>query len=116
MDSKNKTETLDEQMGAIVNAPVATAIANMQNEYIQIAKRLRALPMQVHGSVLSMLQTEFQLRQQETQNAIEQHKYELAVRHRAEEREKAEKLAAEQKEIEEANRPRLVPAGSVPVQ
>jgi paraquat-inducible protein B len=116
MDSKNKTETLDEQMGAIVNVPVATGIANMQNEYLATAKRLRALPLHIHGSVLSMLQTEFQVRQQEAQNAIEQHKYELAVKQRADQAEKQQALEKEQREAEEANRPRLVPAGGPPVQ
>jgi len=114
MDSKGKTETLKEQVEAIANVPVATAISNMQNEYIAIAKRLRQHSIQVHGSILNMLQTEFSLRQDETKNAIEEHKFQLSVKQRAEQEEAAKKLAAEQQEIEEANRPRLVPAGVAP--
>jgi membrane protein involved in colicin uptake len=114
MDSKGKTETLKEQVDAIAREPVSTAVNNMQNEYLQIAKRLRALPLNVAGSVLQQLSTEFQLRQEETKNAIEEHKFHLAVKLRQEQDEAAKKLAAEQQEIEEANRPRLVPAGQAP--
>ena len=70
MNSKNQAETLQEKVEAIANEPVATAISNLQNEYIAIAKRLRAYTIQIHGSVLNMLQTEFQLRQDETKNEI----------------------------------------------
>jgi len=116
MDSKGKTETLNEQVSAITNIPVATAISNVQQEYLASSKRLRALPIQEAGAVLNMLNTEFQLRQETAKNAIDEHKFQLAVKQRAEQEEAARKLAAEQKEIEEANRPRLVPAGQAPVQ
>lgn len=114
MDSKGKTETLKEQVEAIANVPVATAISNMQQEYLAIAKRLRQHSIQVHGTILNMLQAEFGLRQDETKNAIEEHKFQAAVRQREEQMEAQKKLEAEQKEIEEANRPRLVPAGAIP--
>lgn len=114
MDSKGKTETLKEQVEAIANVPVATAINNMQQEYMALSKRLRAQPLNVAGRILNMLQTEFDLRQEETKNAIDEHKFQLAVKQRAEQEGAAAKLAAEQQEIEEANRPRLVPAGVAP--
>ena len=116
MDSKGKTETLKEQVEAIAREPVSTAVANMQNEYLAISKRLRALPLNVAGSVLNNLQTEFQLRQEETKNAIDEHRFQLDVKRRHAEAEAAEKLAKEQAAAEDANRPRLVPAGAAPVQ
>ena len=111
MDSHGKTETLKEQVDAIANVPVATAIANMQQEYIAIAKRLRGYSIQIHGSILNMLQTEFALRQDETKNAIEEHRFRLGVEQRRQQDETQKKLEAEQAEIEAANRPHLVPAG-----
>ena len=116
MDSKGKTETLKEQVEAIAREPVSTAISNLQQEYLAISKRLRALPLNVAGSVLNQLQTEFQLRQEETKNAIDEHRFQLDVKRRVAEAEAAEKLAADQKEIEEANRPRLAAVGGTPVQ
>ena len=107
MDSKGKVETLKEQVAAIANEPVASAINNLHTVYLDISKKLRALDLNVAGSVLNNLQTEFQLRQEETKNAIEEHKFQLSVKARAAEAEAAEKLAAEQREIEEANRPKL---------
>lgn len=114
MDSKGKAETLKEQVDAISREPVASAINNLQTEYFEIAKRLRKNSIQVHGSILNMLQTEFQLRQDETRNALEEHKFQESVKQRQAQMEAAEKLQAEQKAIEEANRPRLVPAGEQP--
>jgi chromatin segregation and condensation protein Rec8/ScpA/Scc1 (kleisin family) len=114
MDSKGKTETLKEQVEAIAREPVSTAVNNMQNEYLQIAKRMRAMPLNVAGRVLNMLQTEFDLRQEETKNAIDEYKFQESVKRRIQEEEAAKRLAAEQAEIEEANRPRLVPAGQAP--
>ena len=107
MDSKGKTETLKEQVDAIANVPVASAINNLQTEYLEIAKRLRKNSIQIHGSILNMLQTEFQLRQDETRNAIEEHKFQESVRQRVAQDEAHKKLADEQKAIEEANRPKL---------
>ena len=79
MNSKNQAETLQEKVKAIADVPVATAINNLQTEYLAIAKRLRAYSIQIHGSVLNMLQTEFQLRQDETKNAIQEHQHQVAV-------------------------------------
>lgn len=115
MDSHGKSETLKEQVDAIANVPVATAIANMQQEYIAIAKRLRGYSIQIHGSVLNMLQTEFALRQDETKNAIEEHRFRLGVEQRRQQDKAQEKLEAEQAEIEQANRPKLVVVGQGPV-
>ena len=111
MDSHGKSETLKEQVDAIANVPVSTAIANMQQEYIAVAKRLRGYSIQIHGSILNMLQTEFALRQDETKNAIEEHRFRLGVEQRRQQDETQKKLEAEQAEIEAANRPHLVPAG-----
>ena len=116
MDSHNKSETLKEQVDAIANVPVATAIANMQQEYIAVAKRLRGYSIQIHGSILNMLQTEFALRQDETKNAIEEHRFRLGVEQRRQQEEAQRKLEAEQAEIEAANRPKLAVVGQGPVQ
>ena len=113
MDSSNKAETLKEQVEALSREVVTTAVHNLQTVYLETAKKLRALPLNVHGSVLNHLQTEFQLRQEETKNAIDEHKYQAAVKQRAEQQAAQEKLAAEQLEIEEANKPRLVQPGAV---
>ena len=106
---------LKEQVDAIANVPVATAIANMQQEYIAIAKRLRGYSIQVHGSILNMLQTEFQLLQDETKNAISEFQHQEAVRREHEAAEAQKKLEAEQDAIAEANRPKLAAVGA-PVQ
>jgi hypothetical protein len=116
MDSHGKTETLKEQLEAIANVPVATAIANMQQEYIAVAKRLRGYPIQIHGSILQMLQTEFNLRQDEAKNAIDEYKFQAATKQRAEQLEAQKKLEAEQAEIEAANKPKLAVVGQGPVQ
>jgi hypothetical protein len=116
MDSKGKSETLKEQVAAIAQVPVASAVNNLQNEYVAIAKRLRAMPINIHGSVLNMLQTEFQLIQDETKNAIEEHKFQLAVKQREAEAAAQRKLEAEQAEIAEANKPKLVQPGAPAVQ
>ena len=115
MNSKNQAETLQEKIGAIANEPVATAISNLQTEYLAIAKRLRAYSIQIHGSILNMLQTEFQLRQDETKNAISEFQHQEAVRREAEAAEAQKKLEAEQDAIAEANRPKLAVVGA-PVQ
>ncbi len=107
MDSHGKTETLKEQLEAIANVPVATAIANMQQEYIAVAKRLRGYSIQIHGSILQMLQTEFNLRQDESKNAIDEYKFQAATKQREEQLAAQKKLEAEQAEIAEANRPKL---------
>ncbi len=107
MDSHGKTETLKEQLEAIANVPVATAIANMQQEYIAVAKRLRGYSIQIHGSILQMLQTEFNLRQDEAKNAIDEYKFQAATKQREEQLAAQKKLEAEQAEIAEANRPKL---------
>ena len=116
MDSHGKTETLKEQLEAIANMPVATAIANMQQEYIAVAKRLRGYSIQIHGSILQMLQTEFNLRQDEAKNAIDEYKFQAATKQRAEQLDAQKKLEAEQAEIAEANRPKLAVVGQGPVQ
>ena len=115
MDSHGKSETLKEQVDAIANVPVATAIANMQQEYIAVAKRLRGYSIQIHGSILNMLQTEFALRQDETKNAIEEHRFRLGVEQRRQQEAAQKKLEAEQAEIEQANRPKLAVVGQGPV-
>src|ERR1039457_6192879 len=84
MNSKNQAETLQEKVKAIADVPVAIAINNLQTEYLAIAKRLRAYSIQIHGSVLNMLQTEFQLRQDETKNAIQEHQHQVAVQQQQE--------------------------------
>ena len=116
MNSKNQAETLQEKVAAIANEPVATAIANMQQEYIAVAKRLRQYSIQIHGSVLNMLQTEFQLRQDETKNAISEFQHQEQLRQQAAQAEAQRKLEAEQAEIEAANRPKLAVVGQGPVQ
>jgi len=113
MNSKNQAETLQEKVAAIANEPVATAISNLQTEYLAIAKRLRALSIQVHGSVLNLLQTEFQLRQDETKNAISEFQHQEQLRREAEQREQNAKLEAEQQAIADANKPRLAVVGGV---
>ena len=87
----------------------------MQQEYLALSKRLRALPLNVAGSVLQQLSTEFQLRQDETKNAISEFQHQEAVRREHEAAEAQKKLEAEQKAIAEANRPKLAAVGA-PVQ
>jgi len=116
MDSKNRTETLTEKVNAITNMPVATSINNVQQLYLATSKKLRELSIQEAGTVINMLSSEFQLRQDVAKNAIDEYKHAQAIENEAKAAEAARKLAAEQKEIEEANRPRLVPVGGGPVQ
>ncbi len=116
MDSKNRTETLTEKVNAITNMPVATSINNVQQLYLATSKKLRELSIQEAGTVINMLSSEFQLRQDVAKTAIDEYKHAQAVENEAKAAEAARKLAAEQKEIEEANRPRLVPVGGGPVQ
>ena len=111
MNSKNQAETLQEKIGAIANEPVATSISNLQTEYLAIGKRLRALSIQVHGSVLNMLQTEFQLRQDETKNAISEYQHQEQIRQAAANKEANDKLLAEQAEVAKANAPKLAVVG-----
>jgi len=115
MNSKNQAESLQERVGAIANVPVAAAINNLQTEYIAIGKRLRGYSIQVHGSILNMLQTEFQLRQDETKNAISEFQHHEAVRREHEAAEAQKKLEAEQDAIAKANQPKLAVVGA-PVQ
>ena len=116
MDSKGKVETLKEQVEAISREPVSTAVSNVQAEYLGISKRLRALPLNMAGTVLNFLQGEFQLRQEETKNAIDEHRFQASVKQREKDEENQRKLEAEQKAAEEANRPRLAAVGGSPVQ
>ena len=116
MNSKNQAETLQEKVAAIANVPVTTAISNLQTEYLAIAKRLRSYSIQIHGSILNMLQTEFQLRQDETKNAISEFQHQEQIRQAAAAKEAAEKLEAEQVEIAKANAPKLAVVGQGPVQ
>ena len=109
--TSDEPKSLQEQVRDISAIPVTTAISNLQTEYLSLAKRLRGYSIQVHGSILNMLQTEFQLRQDETKNAIEEHKFKLAVKQRAENDAAQAKLEADQKAIAEANRPKLVQTG-----
>ena len=109
MNSKNQAETLQEKVAAIANEPVASAINNLQTEYLAIAKRLRSYSIQIHGSVLNMLQTEFQLRQDETKNAIQEFQHQEQLRQARAQAEAQAKLEAEQAEIAAANKPKLVP-------
>jgi len=111
MNNRNQAETLQEKVAAIANVPVATAINTLRNEYIAIAKRLRANSLQIHGSILNMLQTEFQLRQEETKNAIQEHQHQHAQAQEAEAKKAQAKLEAEQAAIAEANRPKLAVVG-----
>ena len=113
MNSKNQAETLQEKVAAIANEPVASAISNLQTEYIAIAKRLRAYSIQIHGSILNMLQTEFQLRQDETKNAIQEFQHQEQLKREAAAKEEAEKLEAEQQAIAEANKPKLAVVGQI---
>ena len=113
MNSKNQAETLQEKIGAIANEPVASAISNLQTEYLAIAKRLRAYSIQIHGSILNMLQTEFQLRQDETKNAISEYQHQEQLRQAAAAKEAQDKLEAEQAEIAKANAPKLAVVGQV---
>lgn len=111
MNSKNQAETLQEKIGAIANEPVASAINNLQTEYIAIAKRLRAYSIQIHGSILNMLQTEFQLRQDETKNAISEYQHQEQIKQAAAAKEAQDKLEAQQAEIAQANKPKLAVVG-----
>lgn len=112
MNSKNQAETLQEKVAAIANEPVATAINNLQTEYLAIAKRLRSYSIQIHGSVLNMLQTEFQLRQDETKNAIQEFQHQEQLRQAKAQAEAQAKLEAEQAEIAAANKPKLAVVGA----
>jgi hypothetical protein len=111
MSNNNQPETLSEKVRAISDVQVSTAISNLQAEYLAIAKRLRAYSLQIHGSVLNLLQTEFALRQDEMKNAIEEHKFKLDVEQRKQKEEASAKLAAEQEAIAKANAPHLVAVG-----
>lgn len=111
LNSDNKAETLQEKVAAIANVPVTTAINNMQQEYLAVAKRLRAHSLQVHGTILNMLQGEFQLRQDETKNAIQEHQHELALKQAAEQAKAQADLDKQQADIEKANRPTLATVG-----
>ena len=115
MNSKNQAETLQEKVAAIANEPVSTSINNLQTEYLAIGKRLRALSIQVHGSVLNMLQTEFQLRQDETKNAISEFQHQESVRREKEQAEANAKLEAQQAEVAAANKPKLAMVGQAGV-
>ena len=107
MDSKNQAETLSEKVDAITRQPVATAISNIQSEYLGTSKRLLRLSIQECGTVLNMLNTEFQLRQETAKAAVDEYKHKEMLRQAKEADENAKKLAAEQKDIEDANRPKL---------
>lgn len=116
MNSKNQAETLQEKVAAIANVPVTTAISNLQTEYLATAKRLRGYSIQIHGSILNMLQTEFQLRQDETKYAIQEFQHQEQLKQAAAAKEASDKLEAEQAEIEKANAPKLAVVGQGPVQ
>lgn len=111
MNNKNQAETLQEKVAAIANVPVTTAISNLQTEYLATAKRLRAYSIQIHGSILNMLQTEFQLRQDETKNAIQEFQHQEQLRQAAAAKDANDKLEAEQAAIAEANKPKLAMVG-----
>jgi hypothetical protein len=113
MNSKNQAETLQEKVAAIANEPVATAINNMQTEYLSIAKRLRAYPINIHGTVLNMLQGEFQLRQEETKNAISEFQHQEQLRQAKAQAAAQANLEAEQAAIAAANKPKLAVVGGV---
>lgn len=102
----SEVKTLKEQIDHIANVPVTTAISNVHMELQAISKRLRGYSLQVHGTILNMLQAEFQLRQEETKNAIEEHKFQESVRQRDAAMEAQKALEAEQAEIAAANQPK----------
>ena len=103
----NEPTTLKEQVNNSVSVPVTTAVSNLHSEYAAISKRLAALPLNVSGALLGNLNNEYQLRQDEGRNAIQEHQ-QLAAWHKEQEAAKAQaKLEAEQAEIAAANKPKL---------
>ncbi len=102
----SEIKTLKEQIDTIANVPVTTSISNVHMELQAISKRLRGYSIQVAGTILNMLQAEFQLRQEETKNAIEEHKFQESVKQRVAAEEAQAKLELEQAEIAEANKPK----------
>jgi hypothetical protein len=76
--------TLEEMTRNVTSDAVATARHNLNHEYEFFEKRLAGLPVTMAGSLLSMLQTAFNHRQQAMQLAIEEHKYSTARKHQEE--------------------------------
>lgn len=93
--------TLEQMTGNITNVAVNTARNNLNHLYKQLEMELATQPLPIHGAVLQMLQTAFQVRQQATQLAMEEHKYQVQRK----QQEEAEKAKAE------AARPKLAEVG-----
>lgn len=93
--------TLEQMTGNITNVAVSTARHNLNHLYEKLEKELASQPVPIHGAVLNMLQTAFQVRQQTVQLAIEEHKYQVQRK----QQEEAEKAKAE------AQRPKLAEVG-----
>lgn len=100
---------LSEQVSDITNVAVNTARSNLNSEYKGIEERLAKLPIGLHGAILQMLGAAFQVRQDEMKNAISEHQQRAQWKQAQDAKAAQEKLEAEQREIEEANRPKLVP-------
>jgi adenosyl cobinamide kinase/adenosyl cobinamide phosphate guanylyltransferase len=92
----------------ITNVPVNTARANLNTEYKAIEERLAKLTINVHGAVLQMLSAAFQVRQEEMKNAIQEHQQRAQWEAQQKQAAADAALAAQQAEIEAANRPKLV--------
>ncbi len=99
MDSKNRTETLTEKVNAITNMPVATSINNVQQVYLATSKRLREMSIQEAGTVINMLSSEFQLRQDVAKNAIDEYKHAQAIEQEAKARKPRESWRPSRKRL-----------------
>lgn len=103
----NEPTPLKQQVEQIVNVPITTAVSNLHAEYIAISKRLAALPLNISGAILGNLNNEYQLRQDEARNAIQEHQQRIAWQKEQGAAKAQAKLEAEQAEIAAANKPKL---------
>jgi hypothetical protein len=98
---------LSEQVNDITNMAVTTARVNLHTELKAIDDRLAKLPVHQHGALLQMLGASYQVRENAMKDAIAEHQHKLAFQREREAQKAQEKLEAQQREIEEANKPKL---------
>ena len=98
---------LSEQVNDITNVAVTTARVNLHSELKHIDERLGKLPVHQHGALLQMLGASYQVRENAMKDAIAEHQHRVAAKREHEAQKAQEKLEAEQREIAEANKPKL---------
>ena len=102
-----ETKPLSEQVNDITNVAVTTARANTHQEFKAIDERLAKLPINQHGALLQMLGASYQVRENAMKDALAEHQHAVALRRECEATKAQEQLEAQQREIEEANKPKL---------